>query len=637
MRTFFPLSFLLFSVFVFSQNSNYQSLILDKVLTENANAVVRLDYMDIQLASHKSMKYTVHQVVTVLNKQGRQHARTHVRYDKESKIQRIEAFVYDRTGKEIDHFKKKDFNDVSAADGFSLYVDDRALQLRYTPVQYPYTMEFKYEVETTDTAFFPPWYFLSGYMISTEKSHYAITYGSDDIKPEIKKHNLEDLDITETETPGKIVFETKNIPAVKAESLSPSFRKIAPRLSVRLKKFNLKGQEATVNNWKDFGIWMDRALLKDRAVLNEATVQKAKDLVKNVTDDLEKAKIIYQYVQDNTRYISVQIGIGGWKPISAIDVDRVKYGDCKGLSNYTHALLKAVDVASYYTVIQAGSQKVDFDPDFAAMQGNHAILAIPYNDQYYWIDCTSQTHPFGFVGDFTDDRKALVVTPEGGKIVKTVAYLNEQNYQKTKAEYSLSAEGNIAAEIDITTKGIQYDNRFFLERKTKDDVLKHYKRYWDNINNLNIKKYTFENDRDKVVFKEKVAIEASNYASKSGDRILFSVNALNKNSYVPDRYRNRKQDFEIQRGFLDEDEFKVSLPEGYDIEALPSPKREESDFGVYECKLEYDSATNSVAYSRSLLIKKGAYTKEQYKLYRSFRKKVASADNAQVVLIKTKP
>jgi len=77
----------------------------------------------------------------------------------------------------------------------------------------------------------------------------------------------------------------------------------------------------------------------------------------------------------------------------------VKYGDCKGLSNYTHAILKTVDVASYYTVIQAGSQKVDFDSDFAAMQGNHAILAIPYKNQYYWIDCTSQTHPFGFVGD----------------------------------------------------------------------------------------------------------------------------------------------------------------------------------------------------------------------------------------------
>jgi len=316
---------------------------------------------------------------------------------------------------------------LGTADGFSLYIDNRALRLNYTPVQYPYTMEFNYEIETSDTAFFPPWYFLGGYRASVEKSYYAISYASESIKPEIKKHNLDQIEVSETETPGKIVFEAENIAAIKSESLSPGFRKIAPRLSTRLKKFNLKGQEATVDTWKDFGAWMNKALLKDRAALEPGTIAKAKNLVKGVTDDLEKAKIIYKYVQDNTRYISVQIGIGGWKPISAIDVDRLKYGDCKGLSNYTHALLKSVDVPSYYTVIQAGNRKTDFDEDFAAMQGNHAILAIPYNDQYYWIDCTSQTHPFGFVGDFTDDNtvchqkvilvRRLILPPKGYNMI----------------------------------------------------------------------------------------------------------------------------------------------------------------------------------------------------------------------------
>ena len=122
-------------------------------------------------------------------------------------------------------------------------------------------------------------------------------------------------------------------------------------------------------------------------------------MVTGIEDKLEKAKIIYKYVQENTRYISVQIGIGGFRPINAIDVDRVKYGDCKGLSNYTMALLKAVNVPSYYTVVEAGNRKVDFEDDFADLrQGNHAILAIPYKGSYYWIDCTSQIHPFRIFG-----------------------------------------------------------------------------------------------------------------------------------------------------------------------------------------------------------------------------------------------
>jgi len=128
-----------------------------------------------------------------------------------------------------------------------------------------------------------------------------------------------------------------------------------------------------------------------------------------------------------------------------------------------------------------------------------------------------------------------------------------------------------------------------------------------------------------VVFKEKVVIEATDYTSLSGDRILFAVNALNKNNFVPDRYRNRKQDFEIRRGFLDEDEFTVHLPNGFVLEALPESKKEETEFGTYERNLEYDSDTNTLAYKRSLLIKKGSYSKD--KLYRAFRKKVSGADN----------
>ncbi len=634
MRFLFLLSSLFLSLIGIAQESQYQSILLDKSLTDNANAVVRLDEMKINLEATNKMSFEVRQVTTVLNSDGNSFAINRVAYDKERKIKSLDVYVYDKLGKEITHIKKKDFKDVSAADGFSLYTDDRLLINRYTPTSYPYTIAFSYTVETSDTGFFPSWYFLSGYKLSVEKSHYSIAYANAQLKPQIKELNLENILVSKRDELGKIVYEAANIKAIKPESLGPSFRDVVPRLKVRLKKFNLKGEEAQVNDWKDMGDWMNNTLLKNRAVLNDATISKAKRLVAGIDDDLEKARIIYKYVQDNTRYISVQIGIGGWKPISAIDVDRVKYGDCKGLSNYTYALLKAVGVTSYYTVIHAGSRQVDFDQDFAALQGNHAILAIPYNDKYYWIDCTSQVHPFGFVGDFTDDRKALVVKPEGGEIVNTVAYINEDNYQFTKAQYTLDALGAISGRASIITKGIQYDNRFKLERNSEDDVLKHYKSYWSNINNLKVATYSFENDRANVVFTEKVDLNATNYASISGNRILFTANTFNNNGYIPNRYRNRKLPFEIQRGFLDEDELTIQLPEDYEIEAIPSEKTIDTDFGTYAISFEKERETNTIIYKRKLLIKKGVYAKEKYAAYRDFRKQTARADDAQVVLVK---
>ncbi|MGB5822381.1 MAG: DUF3858 domain-containing protein, partial [Saonia sp.] len=458
---------------------------------------------------------------------------------------------------------------------------------------------------------------------------------SEALKPIVKEYHLSGITTSKIEETGRTVYKAENIPAIKQESLSPPFNTIAPKLSARLANFSYKGYDAQVNNWNDLGKWLDENLLKGRTDLPENTKFRAKSLVQGIEDDLEKAKIIYKYVQDNTRYISVQIGIGGFQPISAIDVDRVKYGDCKGLSNYTKALLEVVGVKSYYTVVEAGNTKVDFDEDFADLiQGNHAILAIPYNNGYHWIDCTSQVHPFGFVGDFTDDRKVLIVKPNGGEIVKTVSYLNEQNHQKTMAAFSLTKEGGILAEVVIDTKGVQYDNRFHLEKDPKEDVIKHYKDYWKNINNLKVQAYEFKNDRDAIVFTEEIKISAINYGTKSGDRLLFTANAFNKNQYVPRRYRNRKLPFEIQRGHMDEDEYTITLPDGYDIEAIPEGQSFENEFGSYSMSTKLNDDKKSIVYKRTLLIKKGLYPKEKYKEYRNFRKTAASMDNMQIVLIK---
>lgn len=633
MRYIFSLK--LFFVFLYiPAQSQFQAILLDEHMTKNANAVVRLDEMKINIAAVDKMTYVVNQVVTVLNKEGNHFAAKALSYDKETVIKSLDLYVYDKLGKEIEHIKKRDFQDISAVDGNTLYSDNRALVKKYVPVAYPYTISFSYAIETSDTAFLPPWYFLSDYRTSVEKSLYSISFANETLRPQIKEYNLEGIKFTKQEGTTDIVYQAESIFPIKYESLAPAPAKIFPRLRVKLNNFNLKGEQAHAENWKELGIWINNALLKDRADLEPATVTMAKQLVAGVTDDLEKAKIIYKYVQDNTRYISVQMGIGGWQPIAAVDVDRVKYGDCKGLSNYTHALLNAVGVSSYYTVIHAGSRKTDLTPDFASLQGNHAILAIPYKGTYYWIDCTSQVHPFGFVGDFTDDRLALVVTPDGGEIVNTVAYINEDNFQLTNGSYSLSTAGDIMGEVTLRTTGVQYDDRFTLEQRSNDEVLKHYKEYWGNINNLKLDKYHFENDRNQVVFKENVHVSASGHASINGDRMLFTANIFNNNGYVPDRYRDRWHPFEIARGFLDEDDITIELPDGYAIEALPSGKKVENEFGSYEISFENVAGSSQVRYKRRLFIKMGTYTKEKYANYYSFSKEIANSDDAQIVLIK---
>ncbi len=626
------LCFLFFSILSLAQ---YQALALDETLTKNANAVLRLDQMEIEIHSKKEMVVKNKQVITVLNRLGNRHARTALGYDSSKKIKAIEIIIYDKLGNQIEKIKKKDFTDVSAVDGFSLYLDYRQLYYDYTPISYPYTLEFNYEYITPDTGSIPSWYFLGGFMKSVEKSRYSIYYANSALKPIIHEKNLESIRFEKKETGSSIVYTAENIGAIKQERLSPTFGKIAPRLMTKINNFHYKGYDGTIESWSAMGTWIDEKLLAGRDELNEATILEVKDLTSGIEDDLEKAKKIYKYVQDNTRYISVQIGIGGLQPISAIEVDRVKYGDCKGLSNYTKALLKAVGVDSYYAVVQAGADKVDFEEDFADLaQGNHVILTIPHKGTYYWIDCTSQVLPFGYIGSFTDDRKVLIVKPEGGELVRTTSYVDDDNYQHIGASYVIDSEGGIAGNATIKTKGVRYYQHFRLNQDPKEDVIKHYKNQWNNINNLKVSEYSLNDDKAEVTFSETVSLNATNYASLSGNRILFTVNAFNNNDFVPDRYRNRKLPFEIQRGFLDTDEFTIELPKEYSIEAMPKERQIETEFGSYEVAYTYVPENNTVKYSRSLLVKKGYYPKEKYSDYRDFRKETARLDDAQIVLVK---
>ncbi len=624
----------LFCVSLFGQKANYNVAAIPDSLTENANAVVRFDEMQIDLKSTKDARVTVTFVVTVLNAAGDYFMKDRIPYDGNLKIKKLEAVVYNAQGKEIKKYKKKDFRDRSAVDGNSFYTDSRVLYIDYTPIAYPYTFETTFEYTKSNTFHIPNWKFLSGYHASTEHGKFTVNYDPSKIDLIFKEQNLETYNVIKSISNERVVYETIGLKAIPFEQHSPHFGEIAPFLHVAPKNFHYDGLYGSVSNWNDFGKWFYDNLLTGRDELPESTIDHIKHLTSTVEDPIEKAKIVYDYVQKNTRYVSVQVGIGGFQPIKAEDVDKVKYGDCKGLTNYTKALLDAVGVDSYYTHVQAGNLQIDFIDDFPSIdQGNHVILAIPNDDNYTWIDCTSQKHPFGFIGDFTDNRNVLVMKPQGGEIVKTVSYFNEQNAYDTKAVYNIDDEGNLTADIDISSRGIFYDKRFYKAFYTTDDNTKKYKNQWSRLNNIIINNFEFDNDKGQVIFTEKINLKADKYASKSGDRLILTVNAFNNDVNVPRKYADRKLPVKFTRGYFEESHYKIHLPEGYSVEAVPYIKSVESKFGKYEAGI-IQNEDHTLTYKRTFLIKEGSYPKEDYEGFRSFLHDAALNDNAKIVLLK---
>lgn len=624
--------FLLFAEVTIAQDIEYTVANIPEELKENADAVVRLDQKDIVIASRKSMIVTTKRVVTVLNENGLHCLKLSENFSERDRIKSIEARIYNSLGKEIKEIKRKDFREYSISEG-SIITDNKLLYYDYTPIVYPFTVVFKSETETANTAFIPSWYPVQYFFVSVEKAIMNIQ-----IKPDLgfkyKEFNIQNNPaISKEEKAEGISFMANNLKAYKKEDYSPSPDSYLPNVVMGLDVFHLEGVDGTATNWKDFGSWVYSSLLKGTDEIPLETQNKIKALVGDEKDPLKKAKIVYKYVQDKTRYISIQLGIGGWKPMLAKDVDRLGYGDCKALSNYVRALLKIVNVPSYYTIIYGASQKRDISQDFVSLQGNHVILGVPIDNKMYWLECTSQKVPFGFQGDFTDNRLALIIKPEGGEIVKTQEYQPQDNTQISKGTYAIDEQGNIKGNIVIKSKGTQYDNKYEYENKSNENLTKSYKNYFSNINNLKLTKINLQNNKEDVEFSEDLSLEASEYAKPSGGRMIFAVNIYNQISGMPTRYRQRNNPFEIMRGIYDYDEIIIDLPKGTTIEVKPENVELKESFGEYKTELSVINE-NQLLYKRTYKANPGYYDKKEYENFRKFYEQIAKNDNAKIVLVK---
>lgn len=628
--TFFLLSQLLCTAQI---EQKLVSLTIPKALKENANAVVRANDIVVEIKDFNLVKVTQDRIITVLNEAGMKNVGAYEPYSNSRKIKNIEVYIYDELGNEIERIKGRDFKDVSAVDGGTLYADNRVKHMDYIPRSYPVTFHYTSEVIYKSTAFLPQWRPLEGFYVSTESSTFKVING-ENINLKHKEVNFDDYEIREI---APLSYAVKNLLAIKNEVFRPDFKFIAPCLQLALTDFEMEGVVGVNNTWTDFGKWMYDELLADTRELPEEAIQEIKTLTKSANTAIEKARIVYQYVQDRSRYISVQVGIGGWKPIDAADVHKMAYGDCKGLTNYTMALLNEVGVNSSYAVIYGGSNIESIDPEFSKVEGNHVILYLPKLDQDedYWLECTSKSTPFGFMSDFTDDRDALVITEDGGKIVHTPKYDSKQSLQKTCGVFDIDQDGSLLGQVELMSRGVQYSWRSDISTKSVAELKKSYLQLWSHLNGLSVINASNSNDKIVPEFKEQVEIKIDRYASKTGNLLLFQPVILNRHNIELPPYDERAFDIDIQRGYLDEDYYDIVFKEGLKVDALPDPVELKTKFGTYSLNVEVKDDT-TVSVERRLEINAGVFDKTDYLEYRAFKSAIIKHDNSRGVFKLTK-
>lgn len=600
-------------------------------LKKNADAVIRKDFTTIQINKIDDIRYQFYTVKTVLNKDGESDAQVYIPYEKGNSISDVKVNIYDEFGKKIKSYSKSDFGDFANNNQGTFYSDNRVMALTYTPTQYPYTVEFSYQIGEENTVFLPDFIPFNTTKVSLEEAEMKIINKSGiELKSKIYPSAYNYTAVSESENAGEKIYTYKNVPAIDDVFLSPQPVKILPKVSFALTKFNLEGKQGSINSWSDFGTWYYNSILQPVSVSTPGIKAEVMSLNLQGTTE-EKVRKIYQYMQSKTRYIFVALGLGGWQPMLPDEVQKKGYGDCKGLTNYMKALLDGAGIPSYYSVINSGSSPVSFDKDFPKMGGNHVILMVPTEKGNIWLENTSQQIAFNHLSYSTTDRNVLSIRKEGIELINTPVYTAEQSKEKQLLKIKVNEDNSILGEGNFSYTGLQYDNNLILATLSPKERTEAVKNMLDVLHFEKIEMKNFLNDKDNAVAKYDLDFKANNYSKNAGSSMIFrAVPIYSDNVYKKED--NRELPFELRQSFEDDYEINFTLPQNYKVDEIPENVVLNSEFGTY--KLSFVKNGDGLKVNRSIRINKGLYPKEKYNDYVNFRKKTINIDNSKILISK---
>lgn len=454
--------FLLMALFSYSigwAQSEYKADAIPASLKENAHSVVRRHETTFTVKSPGEAVKRVRTVVTVLDKEADDEATMVVGYDKLSKVTELEGALYDADGKLIKRLKKSDIEDYSTFADYNFF-DDQRIKAAKFPRQptYPYTVEFVVETTERNLMFYPTWAPLKEEHVALEQATYTVSMPAG-LALRYKEMNIPTAGTSAPAADGgkTYVWNLSNRPALELEPLSPPSWEQMPIVYTAPTDFEVQGYKGRVTSWSDVGRFY-YTLNTGRDAIPADLRQRMQDLTQTETTSLGKVRKVYKFLQDQTRYVSIQLGIGGWQTIEADKVAASKYGDCKALTNFTQALLKSVGVTAYPALVRAGDNEPDTQVDFPSFQFNHIILCVPNGRDTLFLECTSQHGQPGYVGDFTGNRHVLLITPDGGRLVKTPSYRPADNLQQRRISIVLTEQGDATATVKTRYTGLQQDD-----------------------------------------------------------------------------------------------------------------------------------------------------------------------------------
>ncbi len=519
--------------------------------------------------------------------------------------------------------------DYYSANGI-FYSDARVCYFKLPLLKQGSTSEVTFKKTTLDPHFFTTIYFMDDHKIENQEIKIVVPSW---MQLEIKEYNFKKYQVKK-DISGKgdetvYTFSMENLPAAINEPRSPGPGYYMPHILVLCKSAAPKDENYVYfKTIKDQYNWYHKLIEEtgnDPKVIREKTLE----ITKGISSDDEKVKAVYQWVQDNIRYIAFEDGIMGFKPAKAQDVLSKKYGDCKGMANLLTEMLRSINLDARRCWI--GTKHIAYDYSTPSLSvDNHMICAWMKNGKPIFLDATEKYIGYGEIAERIQGRQTLI---ENGK-----------NYLLERIPTATSMQ-NTATE----------SRKFILE----GNILKgHVTQVWKGENKewLLTQLNEMKQDKQEIALKEFLAagktdfeisnLKIGNINDYNADlKVEYDVvwkNALTefgKASYLDIDNRRYYQDFTIdtekrklplwfqyKNHLIFETEIKI--PEGKTVPTLPGSLS--VDEPGYSFKASYRNDDGQIIYKNEITINKAELQPESFSQWNDDIKKLSNFYNEQI-------
>ncbi len=450
------------------------------------------------------------------------------------------------------------------------------------------------------------------------------------------------------------VWELRGLPPIEPEAASPEVSSLAPRVAVSYAPAqgssaatgtNLMGARGFAN-WSDVSRWYSE-LSDGQSAPDAAITAKALELTASAKTELEKIQAVGRYVQA-LQYISIQIGVGRFRPHAASEVFAKRYGDCKDKANLMRAMLKAVGLTAYPVLIYSG------DPTYVRAewaspgQFNHCIVAVKVGEQtqgatvvqhpklgrILFFDATDDDTPVGDLPDHEQNSFALVAAGDAGALLRMPTMPAEANRLDRQSDVTLAADGSITASVRERFVGqAAATSRGEFKRYSRPEFFKVIEGWVTRgATGAKVSKVEPVDGHADNRFALDVEFTAANYGQVMQNRLLvFKPVIVARREALLLTQATRKHAVVIAAQSYTET-VNVKLPAGFDVDELTDAVKLDAPFGSYAAT--YAVKDNQLQFIRTMITRASTIPPEQYQSVRGFYERIRAAEQAPVVLAK---